>query len=119
MRNNTKLGLLGAVLMTLALGACAWSGPSSDVPPVSESPTVYLRNMAFEADHVTVEAGDTVTWIWDDGDIDHDVSGDGFKSEIQSEGEFSFTFDDPGTYDYTCTLHPMMKGRVSVVEAAS
>lgn len=115
---NTKLGLIGMVLLTLVLTACA-NGPSSETPPISDSPTVYLRDMAFEASHVTIEAGDTVTWIWDDGDIDHDVSGDGFKSEIQSEGEYSFTFDTPGTYDYICTLHPMMKGRVSVVEATS
>ncbi len=105
--------------MTLVLAACTSSAPSSEAPPVSENPTVHIRNMDFEADHVTIEAGDTVTWIWDDGDIDHDVSGDGFKSEIQSEGEFTYTFDDPGTFDYTCTLHPMMKGRVTVVEAMS
>jgi plastocyanin len=48
----------------------------------------------------------------------HDVSGDGFKSEIQTEGTFSHTFEDAGAYPYFCTLHSVMKGTVTVVEPA-
>ena len=38
----------------------------------------------------------------------------GFQSEVMREGTFTHTFSTPGTYDYTCTLHGQMKGRVIV-----
>jgi plastocyanin len=45
----------------------------------------------------------------------HDVKGDGWGSgEPQRSGTFRRTFDQPGTYDYVCTLHPQMTGRVLV-----
>jgi plastocyanin len=48
----------------------------------------------------------------------HDVSGDGFKSEIQSEGTFSHTFEDSGGYPYGCSLHSGIRGTVTVVDSA-
>lgn len=102
--------------MTVFLAACVGSTPSAP-PPVSESPTVTIKDMRFDADHVTVEQGDTVTWMWDDGDIPHDVSGDGFKSEVQSEGTFTHTFDETGSFPYVCSLHSGMRGTVTVVDA--
>ncbi|MFL6338956.1 MAG: plastocyanin/azurin family copper-binding protein, partial [Nitrososphaeraceae archaeon] len=41
--------------------------------------------------------------------------GDLFDSGIISPEEtFSYTFDKPGTFDYSCTLHPFMHGQVIV-----
>ncbi len=40
-----------------------------------------------------------------------------FRSEIQTEGSFSHTFDDTGDYPYVCTLHSGMRGTVTVVDA--
>lgn len=31
-----------------------------------------------------------------------------------SEGTFSYRFDEPGGYDYVCTLHPIMTGTIEV-----
>lgn len=101
--------------MTVFLAACVESTRSAP-PPLSESPTVTIESMRFTPDHVTIETGDTVEWVWDDGDLPHDVSGDGFKSEVQSEGSFAQTFDDAGTFPYVCTLHSGMKGTVTVVD---
>ena len=40
---------------------------------------------------------------------------DGFNSgEPQRSGSFAHTFATPGSYDYVCTLHPQMTGRVVV-----
>jgi len=50
--------------------------------------------------------------------LSHDVSGDGFKSEVQTEGTFSHTFADAGDYPYVCTLHSGMRGTVTVVDGA-
>jgi plastocyanin len=63
---------------------------------------------------LTVEAGETVTWLWDDGANDHDVTADSFRSEAMSEGTFRHRFDEPGTYDYKCTLHTNMFGTIEV-----
>jgi plastocyanin len=51
--------------------------------------------------------------------VPYNVEGDGCDSgEPLASGAFRRTFDQPGTYDYTCTLHPQMTGRV-VVTAGS
>ena len=34
---------------------------------------------------------------------------------IQAGGDWDYTFDDAGEYNYYCTLHPWMKGAVLVI----
>jgi plastocyanin len=63
-----------------------------------------------------VFTGGTVTWEWDDGNVVHDVKSGDFKSELQKEGTFEHTFEEAGTYDYVCSVHPSMKGTVTVVD---
>jgi plastocyanin len=107
------LGLGG--LLALALSACGTSDASTAATAAdTDGPTVTIEDMAFAPETLTVEAGDTVTWVWKDGAIDHDVAGDDFRSEVMSEGTFSHRFDEPGTHDYVCTLHPNMTGRIEV-----
>jgi plastocyanin len=104
-----------AFAMTVLLAACV-ENTASAPPPVSEAPTVTIKDMRFMADHVTIEESDTVTWVWED-DMPHDVSGDGFESEVQSEGTFTHTFNEAGSYRYVCSLHSGMKGTVTVIDA--
>lgn len=110
---------LAWVAAVFAVSACGGGPQSSEPPPVAESPVVYLRNLTFEPAHLTVETGATVEWVWDDGALKHDVSGDGFASELVAEGTFAHTFDEPGTYGYVCTIHPGMEGTVTVVATTS
>jgi len=107
------VGLIG-----LTLGAC---GTGDAATPATEDDndaraTVVIDDLAFSPETLTIEAGDTVTWTWRDGAIDHDVSGDDFQSEVISEGTFRHRFDEPGAYDYICTLHPNMTGTIEVTE---
>ena len=104
-----------AGLAVLALSACG-SGEASTAAaePDVDGPTVTIEDMAFAPETLTVEASDTVTWVWNDGAIDHDVAGDDFQSEVISEGTFQHRFDESGTYDYVCTLHPNMTGTIEV-----
>jgi plastocyanin len=38
-----------------------------------------------------------------------------FKSRaLDTDEKFSFTFKDPGTYDYFCSVHPKMTGKIIV-----
>ncbi|MDE1844776.1 MAG: hypothetical protein KGI10_05535 [Thaumarchaeota archaeon] len=85
---------------------------------------------------VTINNGDTVTWINSDNEIHTVTSGKGVdrgqfaqgKMNGTSDGYFdsgpfkpkdswSFTFDKPGTFYYFCTIHPWMNGAVVVSNA--
>jgi len=77
---------------------------------------VKIDNFSFEPSAITVAAGTKVTWANRD-DVPHTVvNTDGkFKSKaLDTDDQFSFTFKDPGTYDYYCSVHPKMTGKVIV-----
>jgi plastocyanin len=114
-----RLGPLAlAGLLALALAACGTSGAAESEPtPAADpagGPTVVIEDLAYRPDRLTITAGDTVTWVWRDGAIAHDVKGDGFQSKVQTEGTFRHRFPQPGRYDYRCTLHPNMTGVIEV-----
>ncbi|MGB3772192.1 MAG: plastocyanin/azurin family copper-binding protein [Rhodococcus sp. (in: high G+C Gram-positive bacteria)] len=107
--------LLAAVVTLLGLTACS-SGDSGSAAPAM---TVTVENMAYNPESVTIKKGDTVEWVFADNGLPHDVVEDDtemFKSELLSEGTFSYTFDEVGTFTYHCTPHPMMVGTVVVEE---
>jgi amicyanin len=89
-----------------ALGAAIASAPAG----------VSIENFAFNAPAITVAAGTTVTWSNND-DIPHTVRAvDGsFHSVAMDSGDhYSFTFTKPGVYNYFCTIHPKMVGKIIV-----
>jgi plastocyanin len=106
-----------AGLLALALSACG-SGEASEAPQAAADnnggPTVTIQHLAYTPATLTVGMGATVTWVWRDGAIAHDVKGDGFKSKVMAEGTFSHRFTKPGIYKYVCTLHPNMTGTIEV-----
>jgi len=70
---------------------------------------------------VSVAVGATVTWSNDDTVVHTVTSGkkmihdELFDSSIFMSGAtFEFTFDDVGTFDYFCLVHPWMTGIVTV-----
>jgi len=84
--------------------------------PAAADAEVNIENFAFAPAALTVKAGTEVVFRNRD-DISHSVVG--AKSEFQSkeletDDTFSFTFADPGTYDFSCGLHPQMKGKIIV-----
>ena len=87
----------------------------SAVPGCEETDECYLP---FE---VNVAIGGTVSWINDDSAAHTVTSGipgtpDGeFDSSLFMAGDvYEFTFDNAGTYDYYCMVHPWMIGIVNV-----
>ncbi len=107
------LGLLAVVGLGLSV-ACSEGEDLSAVTPVTGVTEVTVNNMKYTPSVIEVPAGTTVTWSFEDGDTPHDVKGDGFKSAVMRQGTFTHTFATPGTYDYKCSLHSQMTGRVIV-----
>ncbi|MGE5782008.1 MAG: plastocyanin/azurin family copper-binding protein, partial [Nitrososphaerales archaeon] len=76
----------------------------------------------FSPSEVTVSPGTEVEWTNDDATIHTVVQGSaeapvegGFDSSIINTGDsWEHTFDTAGTFDYYCSLHPFMKGTVTV-----
>ena len=78
---------------------------------------VSEEGIAFEPAEVSVGVGDTVTWTNNDS-VDHDVTADTFSSGepggMAPGDTFEHTFEEAGTFDYVCTVHPGMEGSVVV-----
>jgi amicyanin len=79
---------------------------------------VHIDNFTFTPQEITITRGTTLTWVNDD-DIPHAIAATNkaFRSKaMDTEQKFSFTFTEPGTYEYFCSLHPHMQGKVIVKE---
>jgi plastocyanin len=82
------------------------------VPP---SVSVTISGFSFQPAEATIAKGGTVTWTNDDSTA-HTVKFAGSESDALGKGgTYSRTFDSPGTYDYSCGIHPGMKGKVTVI----
>jgi plastocyanin len=131
------------VAVTLAVAACSGSyTPAPSAPPsVAKSATtslatasaavpvapsaaasaatgdvVSIANFSFQPATITISVGTTVTWTNTDS-AGHTVTADGgsFKSDKLGTGAtFSQTFATAGTFAYHCSIHPSMKGTVTV-----
>lgn len=82
----------------------------------SKTVIVYLENYAFEPYLVTISAGDTVQWVKKDHPAQI-IRSNLFQSPTMRDGDnFSFTFEEPGNYDYQIVTHPWTPGGIVVVE---
>ena len=106
---------LFAVLRQRSVG-----GPNSD--PAAASPAaVRIDNFNFTPPTLVVAPGTTVTWTNDDDDVHTVVDKDRkFKSAaLDTDDTFSQTFSAPGDYEYFCSIHPYMSGKIVVKPAGS
>jgi plastocyanin len=98
--------------------ASSGGGASAGGGGAPSSATVTVGDNFFEPASVTVAPGGTVTWTHE-GQVPHTATAaDGaFDSGIFGAGEsWSQSFDEPGSYEYVCSLHPEMRGVVHVNE---
>ena len=115
------------IILLLLVSGCAnqtaqsqSSTPNTSTAPASTSANITIKDFAFSPDLVTVKAGATVTWKNEDS-VPHSIRPDSVSAGIFDNsgtlgtgGSYSFVFANPGTYEYSCGLHPSMKGRVVV-----
>jgi plastocyanin len=79
---------------------------------------VVIDGMAFTPKLVAARPGDTVTWVNKDM-FAHNVTAAaaGIKSgELQPGQRWRHTVRQGESFDYLCTLHPVMTGKVQVEE---
>jgi amicyanin len=98
-------------------GAAAHGAMASMEGAAVATPSVTISGYAFHPATVTIKAGSTVTWTQEDTDVHtvHFGGAGGFTSPVLQKGlTFSHTFKSPGTYAYSCSIHPYMHGTVVV-----
>jgi amicyanin len=109
---------LAALFTALAATPClAEDANNAGAGPVA---TVTLDHNTFIPAEITVVAGTTVTWTNTEA-MPHTVvdQNKAFRSKtLVKDASFSFTFTTAGDYDYLCSIHPFMKGKVIVKPAA-
>ncbi len=122
------------VLLAIGIGVTSASPAFADHPTASVStpagtsvPGCEETNECYIPYEVTVDVGGEVTWSNDDTAAHTVTSGsaadgpDGlFDSSLFMAGAtFSHKFEEVGTYDYFCMVHPWMEGIVIVQEASA
>ena len=103
---------------------------TSNTPAVSSAKTgvptttttsliVHIKNFAFNPSAIQIKKGGTVTWVNDDS-VTHTVTF--ISSAMPSSGNlvpgksFRDIFPTIGTFNYHCSIHPMMQGVVTVTD---
>jgi amicyanin len=83
---------------------------------MAQTVQVQIKSMKFNPASVDVKVGDTVEWTNADAMGHTAVADDGsFKSPTLKNGaKFSYEFKTAGAVPYHCSIHPGMKGKVTV-----
>ena len=115
------------LLIALALVAAGCGGddtettaPAKTAAPAGQSAgggagvQIKMQNIQFAPAEAEAKVGEQVVWTNED-DAPHNVVGGPIKSETFGKGEtFEYTPEKAGTIEYVCTIHPGMKGTLTV-----
>jgi len=110
------------ILSCMAAGCSSYQTPSAPAaPPASTGGgnTIAIKNFAFDPSMLTVKTGTVVTWVNQD-EAPHTIASDKgspaavFSDSLSTGASYTFTFTQPGTYAYHCSIHPSMRGTVTV-----
>jgi plastocyanin len=97
-------------LMAAAMAAI-WTVSEAAAPN-----SIEVKDFMFMPTTLTVNAGEEVSWVNKDDEPHTVVSDTGLfrSSALDTDEKFSFKFDKPGTYHFTCSIHPRMVGTIIV-----
>ena len=104
--------------LTVVGVALLW-GAAICMPSAAQTPDqnqIVIQDFMFTPNPLTVKAGATVTWVNMDDEPHTVVSNTAlFRSgALDTKESFSFKFAQPGTYHFTCSIHPRMVGIIVV-----
>jgi plastocyanin len=118
---------LAVGVFTACSGAQTAQTSTSSSPATSSAPAASARVTivsdaatigAFTPPAVTISAGQTVAWTFQDANPHTVTADDGsftsIKTGLASGKTYSHTFGQAGTYRYHCFIHPQMLGTVVV-----
>jgi plastocyanin len=125
-----SLGVLGVASLLLALTGCSdsnsgGSGSTASASPPASSPAagggadrIDIKNFAFNPAGLTVSPGAVVT-VTNSDSTTHTLTASAAKAfdtgDIAPGKTVTFTAPSKaGSYPYTCTIHPFMKGNLTV-----
>jgi plastocyanin len=110
--------VIGSRLLIAALSLAILGGMGSSIAAAAETEAtkVVIKDFMFMPMSLTVKAGSTVTWVNMDDEPHTVVSNTQlFRSgALDTKETFSFKFTEPGTYHFTCSIHPRMVGAIVV-----
>ena len=91
--------------------------PTPGAPPVTPPQIeMAIEGFAYKPATLNIAVGTTVVWYNKDT-APHTVTArdKSFDSgSLSRDGSFSFSFKQQGTFEYYCTIHPYMEGKVVV-----
>ena len=104
-------------VLAVAVASLSLAARTALAAPVETKATkVSIVNFQFTPAEVTIAPGESVTWVNDDGAPHGLEYHDGVAGNdlLLPGASYNRRFDQPGTYDYNCSVHPYMTGRVIV-----
>jgi plastocyanin len=104
------------ILLTSPFTVALYAQMAHAATAATEGTKVSIANFAFAPEQITIAPGESVTWTNDDGaphglEFHDDAPG---TDLLLPGASFSRRFDRPRAYDYNCSVHPYMTGRVVV-----
>jgi plastocyanin len=122
--------LIGIIVIVVVVGGVYFLSrnqyPASQTQPVAQqsatsqpqtaaqADTITIQNFTFNPGTLTVKQGTKVTWTNQDS-APHKIKSATFNSgELKQGDTFDFTFNDKGSFDYSCSIHPSMTGKIVV-----
>ncbi|MFZ3169488.1 MAG: cupredoxin family copper-binding protein [Candidatus Methanoperedens sp.] len=123
MKKTLIIGLLVVFVLISGCTSTTTVTPASTTPEAttpaqtSTEQQVNIKDFNFVPAIAEVPVGTTVTWVNDDN-VPHtvtSVSGSFDSGSIDPGKTYSYKFDQAGTFEYSCTIHPTMpRGKVIV-----
>lgn len=110
------LRVIGRLARPAFGAACAALVLATGLASADQQSEIRVRNNTYLPESLTVPVGTAVRWVNDDADV-HTISqtGGGFESGLLfARDAWTYTFNDPGTYDFFCLPHSYMRGTITV-----